>query len=97
MNTKLLSLILVLGITISATADEGMWQLSQIKSLKLQEKGLKMDSDDIYDPDGGGLTDAILSMGGCSASFISKNGLIATVVDQLGGDDCFDSLTAFAY
>jgi hypothetical protein len=71
-------ILFILTIPLLLIADEGMWQLSQVKSLQLQEKGLALPPDALYNADGGGLSDAILSMGGCSASFISANGLIAT-------------------
>lgn len=76
-QTSLFILILII-FSSSIFADEGMWQLSQLPKLKLEKKGLKMQTGDIYNPEGGGLTDAILSLGGCSASFVSENGLIAT-------------------
>lgn len=57
----------------------GMWMPHQIKehSAKLKELGLQIDPADLSNPTSGVLS-AIVSLGGCSASFISPDGLIAT-------------------
>ena len=57
----------------------GMWMPHQIKehSAKLKELGLQLDPADLSNPTSGVLS-AIVSLGGCSASFISADGLIAT-------------------
>jgi hypothetical protein len=57
----------------------GMWMPHQIKehSAKLKELGLQIDPADLSNPTSGVLS-AIVSLGGCSASFISADGLIAT-------------------
>jgi len=59
-------------------ADEGMYPLSEIKKLDLKSKGLKVTAEDIYNPDGVSLVDAIVNIGGCTGSFVSPNGLIIT-------------------
>lgn len=59
-------------------ADEGMYPLSEIHKLNLKAKGLKVSPKDIYNPGGIGLIDAIVNIGGCTGSFISKDGLIIT-------------------
>ena len=65
-----------------AAADEGMWMLHQIKELdqaKLKAMGLQLTPEQIWDPaTGTGLASAVCSLGGCSASFVSPDGLIAT-------------------
>ncbi|MBX3227325.1 MAG: S46 family peptidase [Labilithrix sp.] len=57
----------------------GMWMPHQIKEhgAKLKELGLQLDPNELSDPTSGVLS-AIVSLGGCSASFISADGLIAT-------------------
>jgi hypothetical protein len=64
------------------TADEGMWMLHQIAQLdqqELRELGLELGSKEIWDPSTGtGLAAAIPWLGGCTASFVSADGLIAT-------------------
>ena len=58
--------------------EEGMYPITSIGSLKLKEKGLKIGVNDIYNPGGTSLIDGIASLGGCSASFVSPEGLIIT-------------------
>ncbi|MCP9611131.1 S46 family peptidase [Coprobacter tertius] len=63
-------------------ADEGMWLLPLLKQQnaeKLKELGLKLDVDDIYNPDSTSLKDAIVIFGGgCTGEVISPEGLILT-------------------
>jgi len=73
------ALALVLIVVQSATvADEGMYPISEIHKLKLQAKGLKIDSKEVYNPDGTSLIDAIVQVGGCTGSFVSPDGLVLT-------------------
>ncbi len=57
----------------------GMWMPHQVKdhAAKLKELGLAIDPAALADPTSGVLS-AVVSLGGCSASFISPEGLIAT-------------------
>ena len=57
----------------------GMWMPHQVKdhAAKLKELGLAIDPAALADPTSGVLS-AVVSLGGCSASFISPDGLIAT-------------------
>jgi hypothetical protein len=65
-----------------AVPDEGMFAPGQIAGLPLAKRGLKIKPKDIYDPAGGGLTDAVVRLnaggGSCTAEFISPEGLILT-------------------
>ncbi|WP_105198914.1 S46 family peptidase [Pseudoalteromonas sp. T1lg10] len=70
----------ILATTInSALADEGMWQPHQLPQLEsvLKEKGLEIDPKNISK-----LTEfpmnAVISLGGCTASFVSPKGLVVT-------------------
>ncbi|MCA9734670.1 MAG: S46 family peptidase [Deferribacteres bacterium] len=72
-----LSLILFFGFT-AFPPDEGMWLLTQLKQLDLNKKGLELKVEDVYHPTKKSLTDAIVWLGGCSASFVSPDGLILT-------------------
>ena len=55
----------------------GMWLPSQIPQLEaqLRELGLEIDPNELADPTSNTL-EAIVSLDGCSGSFVSKNGLI---------------------
>ena len=57
----------------------GMWLPRQIPSLeeRLRSYGLEIDPDELADPTSSTL-EAIVSLGGCSGSFVSPNGLIIT-------------------
>ncbi|MBN1196444.1 MAG: S46 family peptidase, partial [Candidatus Aminicenantes bacterium] len=59
-------------------AEEGMWPLSEIHKLDLTSRGLLMDPLELYNPDGVSLIDGIINLSGCTASFISADGLILT-------------------
>ena len=90
MNQKknaLLSLLLTLAITLSsfsfvfARMDEGMYTPDRIASLgsMLKKRGLKIDPSEIYNPAGGGLSEAVIQLSvGCTAEFVSPDGLILT-------------------
>jgi hypothetical protein len=67
-----------LVLSFPALAEEGMWLLTQLKQLELEKKGLEISVEEIYHPDKVSLTDAIVWLGGCTASFVSPDGLILT-------------------
>ncbi|MGE5235248.1 MAG: S46 family peptidase [Acidobacteriota bacterium] len=79
MLRKLPALAVAVGVLLGtggATAEEGMWMLHQIGDLDqsaLQRMGLQLTPTEIRD-----LAPAVVSLGGCSASFVSPEGLIAT-------------------
>lgn len=66
-------------LALPALADEGMWMPQQLPALenRLEDLGLQLDPEDLTDltkhPMG-----AVISLGGCSASFVSPQGLIVT-------------------
>ena len=76
MNKTLIALAI---LSTAAHADEGMWMPQQLPQVAKQLKaaGLKLDPSKLTQ-----LTDfpmgAIVSLGGCSASFVSPQGLVAT-------------------
>jgi hypothetical protein len=59
-------------------ADEGMFPLSEIAKLNLKAKGLKIDTKEIYNPNGISLVQAICDLGGGTGEFVSADGLILT-------------------
>jgi hypothetical protein len=77
--TKLLMLP-VLALTANAViADEGMWQPNQLPTIakQLTKAGLKLNPNDLTDLTGFPMG-AIVSLGGCTASFVSDQGLVAS-------------------
>ena len=62
-----------------ASADEGMWQPKQMPQLaaQLKARGLQMDPADLSNLAAKPL-DAVISLGGCTASFVSPQGLVVT-------------------
>ena len=75
--TSLILLSFMLGM-IPVSPEEGMYPLSEIDKIDLQKAGLKIDPKEIYNPNGISLVNALVSLGGCTGSFISDNGLIIT-------------------
>ena len=68
-----------IAASFTAQADEGMWQPHQLPAMAdmLKEKGLEIDAKSISK-----LTEfpmnAVISLGGCTASFVSPKGLVVT-------------------
>lgn len=68
-----------IAAAFGAQADEGMWQPHQLPALAktLKAKGLEIDPESISK-----LTEfpmnAVISLGGCTASFVSPKGLVVT-------------------
>jgi hypothetical protein len=74
-----ISITLIISLAfIPPKPDEGMFPLSDIRKLNLNEKGLKISVDELYNPNGVSLVDALVRIGGCSGSFVSEEGLIIT-------------------
>ena len=60
------------------TPDEGMYPLSEIRKLDLRKAGMLLTSDELFNPNGTSQIDALVQLGGCTASFVSNEGLIIT-------------------
>lgn len=95
-TTFVLTLLLTLSsVPVSlAVPDEGMFMLDQIAGLPIDKKGAKIKASDLYNPAGGGLSDAIVRVnigtgGHGTGEFISANGLLLT-----NHHVAFDSLVA---
>ncbi len=78
MKNYLLTLFVLLTFVLTSVGQEGMWLLTQIDNLNLEEKGLQIETTDIYNPDQPALYNAIIQLGGGTASFVSPDGLIIT-------------------
>jgi hypothetical protein len=78
MKKQFIILVFFFFTVLSSVAQEGMWMLSQIGQLDLAKKGLIIALDEIYSPDKPCLANAVLELGGGSASFVSPEGLVIT-------------------
>ncbi|HEX9984821.1 MAG TPA: S46 family peptidase [Thermoanaerobaculia bacterium] len=78
LRTLLCGIALVLAATV-AVADDGLWMPQQIPQLgdELRKRGLQLDPKQFADLTGFPMG-AVVHLGGCSASFVSPQGLIAT-------------------
>ncbi len=70
--------LLTMGFMLQVTAQEGMWLLNQIDRLDLNKKGLQLAPGELYNKDKAALNRAIVQLGGGTASFVSKDGLLIT-------------------
>ena len=82
MKRSLLSLAAAL-LLIAAQAQEGMWLLDKLKSINeadMQQKGLKLTADDIYNINASSMKDAVVRLGGgfCTGEMVSAEGLFLT-------------------
>ncbi len=77
-----LTLLLVSLSQLSALPDEGIWIPLLIEKYNIRlmkEKGFKLSSDDIYSINRASMKDAVVNFnGGCTAGFISGEGLLIT-------------------
>lgn len=80
-----LSLILTFAVFLSSASpsfaafDEGMFTPDQIGKLPLRQKGLKIAPNQIYNPNGVDISDAVVRLSvGCTGEFVSPKGLILT-------------------
>lgn len=81
---SILALAVLLAAQTGARANEGQWKPSQIAQIhdRAARDGLELTAEQLWNGDGdehtGGLMRASINYGGCSAAFISPEGLIAT-------------------
>lgn len=75
---RLRAILFGLFFTAILSAEEGLWLLTQLKQLDLKDAGIKIPAESIYHPRKTSISDAIVWLGGCSASFVSLDGLILT-------------------
>ncbi len=76
----ILAVLIFQAVTLAVFADEGMWILPSLNQLpfdSLRARGLELTPEQIYNPAGGGITDAVCDPGS-SGSFISPDGLVIT-------------------
>jgi len=84
MLKKRLPLVAILCLVVlsgaGTEADEGMWPLYDLHKLpfdSLKARGLMLEPEEIYNPEGGGIADAVVRVG-ATGSFVSPEGLIIT-------------------
>jgi hypothetical protein len=81
LRLSILSLFLTSGV-LSTYADEGMWMLTDLKQqneVAMTELGLLIPAEQIYNPGGIALKDAVVHFGGgCTGEVISAEGLVLT-------------------
>ncbi|MES2448430.1 MAG: S46 family peptidase [Bacteroidota bacterium] len=79
-KTLLITLILIGGFIQFGYnfREEGMFPLSEISKIDLKKAGLKIEVNEVYNPNGISLVDALVNVGGCTGSFVSNEGLIIT-------------------
>jgi len=78
-SARLIAAVLGCAASASVSAGEGMWVPQQLPQIApaLTEAGLQLDPQQLADLTGAPLG-AVVSLGGCTASFVSTNGLVAT-------------------
>ena len=79
---RILALVILSSIHLHSRADGGMWipmLLEQLNQKEMQTMGMRITAEDIYSINHSSLKDAILLFGGgCTAEFVSDQGLILT-------------------
>jgi len=73
--------LLALTIVRPAAAGEGKWtptQLLELDPATLREAGLELPAERLWSAEGAGLLDAVIKIDGCSAGYVSPDGLLIT-------------------
>lgn len=78
MKKRIFTLFCSLLLAFSITAQEGMWLLNQIDQLNLKDAGLQISTSQIYNPGKPAIANAVVQLGGGTASFVSPEGLLMT-------------------
>ncbi len=74
------SLLLSLA-AVCLLPDEGQWLPQQVRDMDwaaLQKRGMQLTRDEFWHPEKGGVLSATVQINGCTASFVSKDGLLVT-------------------
>ena len=61
--------------------DEGQWLPTQVREMDwdaLKKRGMELTKDEFWHPEKGGVLSATVQINGCTASFVSKDGLLVT-------------------
>lgn len=68
-------------LAVTMLPDEGQWLPTQVRELDwaaLQKRGMQLGKDEFWHPERGGVLSATVQINGCTASFVSKDGLMVT-------------------
>lgn len=74
----LISISFTALFAISLQADEGMFPISELARLNLQNKGMQLTPGELFNSEQVSLVDGICRVNGCTGSFVSSDGLIIT-------------------
>ncbi|QDV22085.1 S46 family peptidase [Aureliella helgolandensis] len=62
----------------NASAEEGMYPMSELKQLDLPSRGIELTAEQLFNPQAISLVDGVCRVNGCTGSFVSPTGLIIT-------------------
>lgn len=68
-------------LLLATPPDEGQWLPTQIREMDweaLEKRGMKLTRDEFWHPENGGVLSAAVHINGCTASFVSSEGLTVT-------------------
>jgi hypothetical protein len=77
----LLRPLLLLLAAVTALPDEGQWLPTQVRAMDwdaLRKRGMTLTKDEFWHPEHGGVLSATVQINGCTASFVSQDGLLVT-------------------
>jgi len=66
---------------VTCLPDEGQWLPTQVRDMDwaaLQKRGMQLTKDEFWHPENGGVLSATVQINGCTASFVSADGLLVT-------------------
>jgi len=78
-SIKKAALLTLIFVTLSfIKPDEGMYPVSSLNRINLKEAGINLTPNQIFNENGGAVSDALVRLGGCTGSFVSAEGMIIT-------------------
>ncbi|MCZ7649948.1 MAG: S46 family peptidase [Thermoanaerobaculia bacterium] len=81
LTPAVLAVVLLCSLAVPGPALEGKWTPEQVLELDpawLRDVGLEIPPERLWGPDGAGLLDATVRISGCTAAFVSPDGLMIT-------------------
>ncbi|HZN41690.1 MAG TPA: S46 family peptidase [Planctomycetota bacterium] len=73
--------LLSLLAAVCLLPDEGQWLPTQVREMDwttLQKRGMQLSKDEFWHPERGGVLSATVQINGCTAAFVSQDGLLVT-------------------